>query len=117
MPLALTEMVPASGRVLLPEGFALGFCSSETLRMGEILAIAEPGRAGSFLASNVAFFWAIICSRILGLLLVMVLLERPKPGRVEAGASPFFGELGLFGSLRRSFCAVASRSSLILLTS
>ena len=115
IPLDLTEMVPASGRTLLPVGFAapLGFSSagSDTLRTGETLAMAEPGLAGSFLASSVAFFCAIICSRKLDLLRLMVLLDRPRPGRA---ASSFLGELGLLGSLFRSFWAVESRSSLML---
>jgi hypothetical protein len=74
--------------------------------------MAEPGRAGRFLAARFALFWAIIVSLRLGFPADIVLFDRPKPGR---GASPFLGELGLLGSLLRSFCAVESRSSMMTL--
>jgi hypothetical protein len=83
----------------------------EVVRTGEICAIAEPGRAGRlFFVVNAAFFCAIRVSRRLGLLDI-VLLDIPRPGR---GGSAFLGEFGLFGSLVNSFCAVGSKSAMIL---
>jgi hypothetical protein len=108
-----TERVLGSGRARVPEGLAAGAADEEfdAVRTGEICAMAEPGLAGRFLVVRFALFCAIKVSRRLGLLDDMVLLERPRPGR---GASLFFGELGLLGSLLRSFCAVESRSAMIL---
>jgi hypothetical protein len=76
--------------------------------------MAEPGRAGMFLvAAMAAFFCACIVSLRLGLDEVMVLLDRPSPGRPAGAASAFLGEFGLLGSFWRSFCAVASRPFMI----
>lgn len=62
--------------------------------------MADPGRTGRFFAAaKDAFFWASIVSRRLGLLEVIVLLDKPA----RAGGSVFLGELGLWGSLFRSF--------------
>lgn len=81
----------------------------DTFLVGEKCAMADPGRAGTFLAeAAIALFWPSMASRRLGLLAVAVLLDRPR------AASTFFGELGLLGSFWRSFCAVASRSPMIL---
>src|SRR3954468_19749417 len=77
--------------------------------------MAEPGRAGMFLvAAMAAFFCASIVSLRLGFDAVMVLLERPSPGRaVAAPLSGFLGEFGLLGSFWSSFCAVPSRPFMI----
>ena len=88
----------------------------ETVREGEMCAMAEPGRAGRCL-EFMARFCAIIASLKLGLDEVMVLLERPRPGRAGPLVSPFFGELGLLTSFWRSFCAWLSRFSMMLRTS
>jgi hypothetical protein len=113
MPPALTEIVP-SGRPRIA-GFAAGAAFPEldapdAVLTGEMCAMAEPGRAGRFLVDSVAFFWANMASRRLGLLDI-VLLDIPRPG---LGASGFLGELGLLGSLLSSFCAVGSKSSMML---
>lgn len=63
--------------------------------------MADPGRAGRFFAASEAFFCAIMVSRRLGLLALIVLLDIPRPTR--GAGSVFFGELGLLGSLLRSF--------------
>lgn len=115
MPPALTEMV-GSPRVLVPAGLAdaAGWLDEpDVVRTGEMCAMAEPGRAGRFLAAS-ALFWASMASRRLGLLEVMVLLDRPRPGRTGGASADFLGELGLCGSLLRSFWAVESRSAMIL---
>jgi hypothetical protein len=80
------------------------------VRAGVIDAMAEPGLAGMFFEES-AFFCANIASRKDGLELI-VLFERPRPGR--GATSAFLGELGLFGSFCNSFCAVESRFSIIL---
>ena len=85
----------------------------ETVRMGEKVDIAEPGRAGRFLLAIVAFFWANIVSLREGFGGPVVLLENPKPGRA-ATASAFFGEFGLSGAFSRSLAWVASRVAMIL---
>ena len=83
-------------------------------RCGDIVAIAEPGRTGKFFTAR-AFFCANIVSLSDGFDAVdIVLFEKPMPGRAT-GSAPFLGELGLFGSFCRSFCAVESRFSIILL--
>ena len=90
---ALTEMED-SGRVLVTPGrvdVADWLEELDAVRTGEMCAMAEPGRAGRlFFACSVAFFWAIIVSRRLGLL-DMVLFESPIPGR---GAASAFLEIG-----------------------
>lgn len=85
----------------------------EPFLTGEKADMADPGREGSFLAASVAFFCAITVSLREGLLGPTVLLDSPDAGRV-VGAAPFGGAFGLFGSFCRSFCAVASRFSIIL---
>lgn len=80
-------------------------------RTGEIVAIADPGLGGRFL-ELIAFFWANIASLSEGFELVIVLLDRPKPGR--GAGSDFLGELGFAGSFCSNFCAVESRLSIIL---
>lgn len=115
-----TDMPPAltaidSGRALVG-GLAAGAAVDcvdvfEAVRTGEIWAMADPGRAGRFLLAAEALFWASIASRRLGLLAV-VLRDKLLAGR--AAVSVFLGELGLLGSLFNSFCAVASRSAIIL---
>lgn len=68
----------------------------ETVRIGEIVAIAEPGRAGSVLVVK-ALFWAIMVSLSEGFeLLPIVLFEKPSPG-LTAG-SVLAGAFGLCGS-------------------
>lgn len=74
----------------------------ETVRMGENVDIAEPGRAGKFLLAKAAFFWASMVSLKEGFGGPVVLLENPSPGR--ATASAFFSELGLSGATSRSLC-------------
>lgn len=113
MPPALTAI--DSGRALVG-GLAAGAAVDcvdvfEAVRTGEIWAMADPGRAGRFLLAAEALFWASIASRRLGLLAV-VLRDKLLAGR--AAVSVFLGELGLLGSLFNSFCAVASRSAIIL---
>jgi hypothetical protein len=84
----------------------------DTDRTGEIVAMADPGRAGRFRVAR-AFFCASIASLKDGFELVpIVLFERPIPGR--AAGSVFLGELGLLGSFWSSFCAVESRASIML---
>ena len=73
----------------------------ETVRMGEKVDIAEPGRAGRFLLAIVAFFWANIVSLREGFGGPVVLLENPKPGRA-ATVSAFLGEFGLSGAFSKS---------------
>jgi hypothetical protein len=85
----------------------------ETVRIGEKVDIAEPGRAGIFLLAIAAFFWAIIVSLNEGLEGPVVLLENPKPGRA-ATVSAFLGELGLSGAFSRSLACVASKVAMIL---
>lgn len=87
----------------------------ETVRTGEKLDIADPGRACRFLLAIAAlFFWAsIIVSFREGFGGPVVLFEKPKPGRAATG-SAFLGEWGLSGAFRKSFCWVASRVSIIL---
>jgi hypothetical protein len=87
----------------------------ETLRLGEKCDIAEPGRVGKVrVAAKASFFFASIVSRSDGLPGPRVLFDKPIPGRTAV--SVFFGELGLLGSFCNSFCAVASRLSIILRT-
>jgi hypothetical protein len=111
MPPALTAI--DSGRALVG-GLAAGAVECEdafdAVRDGEICAIAEPGRAGKFLLAALALFCASIASRRLGLLPVVV-FDRVPAGRA---VSVFLGELGLLESLAKSFCAVASKSAMIL---
>lgn len=68
----------------------------ETVRTGEKLDIAEPGRAGKFLLAIRAFFWAIIASLTEGFG-GPVLFENPSPGLAATGAA-FLGEFGLSGA-------------------
>jgi hypothetical protein len=75
----------------------------ETVRTGEKLDIAEPGRAGRFLLAIAAFFWASIVSLREGFGGPLVLFEKPIPDRGATG-SAFLGELGLSGEFCRSFC-------------
>lgn len=63
----------------------------ETERIGENDDMADPGRAGGFLAAIAAFFWANIVSRRDGFGGPVVLLENPSPGRATT-VSVFFGE-------------------------
>lgn len=84
----------------------------DTFRDGEKDDMAEPGLGGRVLAASVAFFCAIIASRREGFELPKVLFDSPRPGL--AGASAFFGELGLLGSFCKSLWAVASRPFIIL---
>jgi hypothetical protein len=84
----------------------------EFVRAGEKWDIADPGRAGRFLAAIAAFFCANIVSLREGFELPIVLLERPSPGR--AATSGFLGELGLFGSFCSSFWACASSAFIML---
>ena len=72
----------------------------DTVLTGVTVAIAEPGRAGKFFEVN-ALFCAIIVSLNEGFELVMVLFERPNPGR--GAGSDFFGEFGLLASFCNSF--------------
>jgi hypothetical protein len=85
----------------------------ETVRMGEKVDIAEPGRAGIFLLAIAAFFWAIIVSLNEGFGGPVVLLENPKPGRA-ATVSAFFGEFGLSGAFSSSLAWVVSKLAKIL---
>ena len=99
----------------------MGFTGSEAPELplalfltGEKADMADPGRAGRFLVARLAaFFCAITVSLREGLPDPMVLFESPIPGRL-GGTAPFLGELGLFGSFCRSFCAVESRLSITL---
>lgn len=50
-------------------------------RTGEMVAIADPGLGGRFLTPKAAFFWASIASLSEGFELVIVLFDKPKPGR------------------------------------
>ena len=85
----------------------------ETVRIGEKLDMAEPGRAGTFLLANTAFFCAIIVSLKEGFGGPVVLLENPKPGRAAA-VSAFLGELGLSGAFSSNLAWVASNVAIIL---
>ncbi len=85
----------------------------ETVLIGENDDIADPGRAGIFLAASVAFFCANMVSRSEGLGGPVVLLENPKPGR-ETEESAFLGELGLAGSISNSLCWVVSNVDIML---
>ena len=119
MPPALTAI--DSGLALVG-GLAAGAVECEdafdAVRTGEICAIAEPGRGGKFLLATLlaallpalALFCASIASRRLDLLPV-VLFDKLLAGRA---VSVFLGEFGLLGSLTKSFCAVASKSVIIL---
>ena len=95
-----------SGRVRVADFVALEvvvlFDAEECARTGSTAAIAEPGLEGGFLVAR-AFFWAIIVSLSEGFELVIVLFDRPKPGRAGAAASGFLGELGFAGSFCSSF--------------
>jgi len=89
-----------AGAELVEDELGAGCCG----RTGERLAIADPGRGGRFRdAAIVAFFCAIIVSRKLGLLLPIVLLDRPRPGFARTLSTSLLGALGLLGSLSRSF--------------
>ncbi len=105
------DFIADSGRTRVPG------CDEEAadvvgaVRIGDSVAIADPGLAGRFLVAK-AFFCAITVSRNEGLELPMVLLERPKPGR--ATGSDFFGTFGLPRSFWSSFCAVVSRPFMIV---
>ena len=85
----------------------------ETVRIGEKLDMAEPGRAGMFLLANTAFFCASIVSLKEGLGGPVVLLENPSPGRA-ATVSAFLGELGLSGAFSNNLAWVASRVVIML---
>ena len=74
----------------------------ETVRMGENVDIAEPGRAGRLLLAIAAFFWANIVSLSEDFGGPEVLLENPNPGRALM-VSAFLGEFGLSGAFSRSF--------------
>ena len=85
----------------------------ETVRIGENVEIAEPGRAGRFLLAIAAFFCASIVSLREGFGGPVVLLENPRPGRT-ATASAFLGEFGLSGAFSNSLCWVMSSVAMIL---
>jgi hypothetical protein len=67
-----------------------------TVLVGEKDDIADPGRAGKFLAAIAAFFCASIVSRSDGFGGPVVLFENPRPGRTTGSA--FLGEFGFAGS-------------------
>ncbi|KAG4219918.1 hypothetical protein PC116_g31603 [Phytophthora cactorum] len=73
--------------------------------------MADPGREGMFFVAN-ALFCAIIVSLNEGFEDVMVLFERPNPGR--GAGSDLFGEFGLLGSFCNNVWAVESSPSIIL---
>lgn len=76
-----------SAAAALGGAFRVVFCGDE------MCAMADPGLAGRlFFTDRAAFFCAIMVSRKLGLL-DMVLLLSPRPGR--AGGSAFLEALGL----------------------
>jgi hypothetical protein len=85
----------------------------ETVRIGENVDIAEPGRGGKFLLAIAAFFCASIVSLREGFGGPVVLLENPRPGRATI-ASAFFGEFGLSGAFSKSLCCVGSSVAMIL---
>ena len=85
----------------------------ETVRIGENVDIAEPGRAGRFLFAIAAFFCASMVSLREGFGGPVVLFENPKPGRGTT-VSAFFGEFGLSGAFSKSLCWVASSVAMIL---
>lgn len=86
------------------------------VRCGDIVAIAEPGRTGRFFTAR-AFFCANIASLSEGFdEVVIVLFEKPIPGRAATGSAALLDALGLLGSFCRSFCAVESKFSIILQT-
>lgn len=106
-----------SGRVRVADFVAVDavglFDADECARTGSTAAIADPGLGGPFFVAR-AFFWAIIASLSEGFELVMLLFDRPRPGRDGAADSDLFGELGFAGSFCSNFWAVASRLSMIL---
>jgi hypothetical protein len=75
----------------------------ETVRIGENVDIADPGRAGRFLFAIAAFFCASMASLREGFGGPEVLFENPKPGRTTT-ASAFLGEFGLSGAFSNSLC-------------
>jgi hypothetical protein len=77
----------------------------ETVRTGENVDIADPGRAGRFLLAIAAFFCANIVSLREGFggPPPLVLFENPSPGRTVT-ASAFLGEFGLSGAFSKSLC-------------
>jgi hypothetical protein len=85
----------------------------ETVRIGENVDIAEPGRAGRFLLAIAAFFCASIVSLREGFGGPVVLFEKPRPGRT-ATVSAFLGEFGLSGAFSKSLCCVESSVAIIL---
>ena len=86
----------------------------DTLRTGENVDMAEPGRAGKFLLAIAAFFCANIVSRREGFGGPVVLFEKPKPGRTVV-VSGFLGELGLSGAFSNNRCCVPSKFVMILI--
>lgn len=107
--------VVVSGRILTGAASEDDVEVEETVRTGENVDIAEPGRAGRFLLARAAFFWAAMVSLREGFggPDPDMLLENPRPGR-PALASSFLGEFGLSGAFSNSFCWVASRVAMIL---
>lgn len=85
--------------------------AEDAVPTGEKCAMADPGLAGRFFEAK-ARFCANMASLKEGLEAVMVLLERPMPGRAPPAAG--LGELVFPELFCRSFLAVASRSSIIL---
>lgn len=111
---------PALGRVAV-DGAVEACEVPDTVRVGRggDISMADPGlgRDGSMaepgLAAMAAFLAANMVSRMEGLLVPIVLLENPIPGRTVAG-SVRLGAFGLCGSFWSSFCAVESKLSMIL---
>lgn len=86
--------------------------AEDAVLTGEKCAMADPGLAGRFFEAK-ARFCANMASLRDGLEAVMVLLERPMPGRAPPAAG--LGELVFPELFCNSFLAVASRSSMILM--
>ena len=95
-----------SGRVRVADFVAVEVVvlldAAEFARTGSTAAIADPGLEGTFLEAR-DFFWAIIVSLSEGFELVIVLFDRPRPGREGAAVSCFLGELGFAGSFCNNF--------------
>lgn len=110
---------PAFGRVTV-DGAAEAFDVPDTVRVGRggDMSMADPGlvRDGSIaepgLAAMAAFLAANIVSRTEGLVVPIVLREKPIPGRTVGSVR--LGAFGLCGSFWSSFCAVGSNASIIL---